>query len=295
MIQVSESPKISVIIPNYNYADYVGDAIRSVLSQTYRNFEIIVVNNGSDDNSLEVLNEFSNEIVLVNQSNKGQSGARNSGIEKSTGDIITFLDADDIWESTKLEKQILLLSNDTHLVYCGISRFDSKSGEIISNDFPKYKGSCASYFLENPGAAIVLGGESTVMVTRELIRKVGIFDSTLSISAGWDFYRRCSLYTNFDFVPEILARYRIHDKNMSFMSKDRIRDIRDSFFRLASDKESSFGFAKLCLGFTQLEWSFIKTLLKSRSLLALILEICLMPYFFGKLIIKILAGRANGL
>ena len=295
MIQKYTSAKVSVVIPNYNYADYVGDAIRSVLAQTYRNFEIIVVNNGSNDNSLDVLSEFTNEIIVINQSNKGQSGARNSGIDKSTGDIIAFLDADDIWQPTKLEKQLLALSDDTHLVYCGISRFDSKSGQIVAIDFPKYKGSCSSYFLENPGAAVVLGGESTVLVTRELIRKVGMFDTELSISAGWDFYRRCSLHTNFNFVPESLARYRIHGKNMSFKSKERIRDIRESFYRLASDKESSFSFKSLILGFTKLEWSFIKTSLKLKSPCVFVLEVSLIPYFYLKLAFRFLAGRANGL
>jgi glycosyltransferase involved in cell wall biosynthesis len=295
MIQKYTSAKVSVIIPNYNYADYVGDAIRSVLAQTYRNFEIIVVNNGSDDNSLDVLSGFTNEIVVINQPNKGQSGARNSGIDKSTGDVIAFLDADDIWESTKLEKQLLVLSDDTQLVYCGLSRFDSKSGQTIASDFPKYKGSCSSYFLENPGAAVVLGGESTVLVTRDLIRKVGMFDTDLSISAGWDFYRRCSLHTDFNFVPESLARYRIHGENMSFKSKERIRDSRNSFYRLASDKECSFSFKRLILGFTKLEWSFIKTSLKLKSPFVLILELSLIPYFYLKFAFRFLIGRASRL
>jgi len=289
-----ESAKISVIIPNYNYAAYVGKAIRSVLAQTYPNIEIIVVNNGSLDNSLEILGEFENEIILINQSNKGQSEARNSGIEKSTGDLIAFLDADDIWEPTKLEKQILLINEGTQLVYCGISSFESESGTPLSMDMPKYKGSCASAFLESPGVAVVIGGESTVLITRELIRKVGIFDSRLNISAGWDFYRRCSLQTNFDFVPEILANYRIHGKNMSLVSRLRVLDTRQAFYRLASDKKSSFNFWELVLGFAKLEWSFVKTFLKLKSPLKLILELCLIPYFLGRLIFECLLRRSNG-
>jgi glycosyltransferase involved in cell wall biosynthesis len=284
-----ESAKISVIIPNYNYAAYISEAIRSVLSQTYSNIEIIVVNNGSEDNSLEILSRFENEIILINQSNKGQSGARNSGIEKSTGDLIAFLDADDIWEPTKLEKQILLINEGTQLVYCGIASFESESGSTLSMDMPVYKGSCALDFLENPGVAVVVGGESTVLITRELIHRVGMFDSRLGISAGWDFYRRCSLQTNFDFVPESLTKYRIHGKNMSLVSSERIVDIRDSFYHMASDKESSFNFGELILGFAKLEWSFVKTFLRLKSPLKLILELCLIPYF------ECLLRRSNGL
>lgn len=295
MISSFDFNKVSVIIPNYNYAGYVGDAIRSVLSQTYSNIEVIVVNNGSDDNSMEVLSEFGDAIVLINQPNKGQSGARNSGIEKSTGGLIAFLDADDTWEPTKLEKQISLLNVDTQLIYCGISSFDDETGTVLSVDLPKYKGSCISEFLANPGTAVVLGGESTVLITRELVSKVGKFDTSLSISAGWDFYRRCSLQTNFGFVPEILTNYRIHGKNMSLMSRERIGDIRKSFYRLASDKEGTFGFYDLGIGFAKLEWSFVKTFLKLKSPVKLSLEFFSIPYFLSKLIFVRLFGGSNGL
>jgi glycosyltransferase involved in cell wall biosynthesis len=290
-----EAVKVSVIIPNYNYARYVSEAVRSVLAQTHPNIEIIVVDNGSEDNSLEILKGFGNEIVLINQNNLGQSGARNSGIEKSTGVLIAFLDADDVWEPTKLEKQISHITEHTQLVYCGISRFDTDSGKILSTEMPKYKGLCALDFLENPGEAVVLCGESTVLITRELIRKVGNFDTRLSISAGWDFYRRCSLQTNFDFVPESLAKYRMHGSNMSLMSTERILDIRKSFYQMAADKESSFKFGELILGFIKLEWTFVKTLFKLNTPMKLILEFCLMPHFFGKLLFEYLKRRADGL
>ena len=295
MIPNIELTKVSVIIPNYNYAAYVSEAIRSVLAQTYSNIEIIVVNNGSEDNSMEVLSEFGDAIVLINQSNKGQSGARNSGIEKSTGGLIAFLDADDTWEPTKLEKQILLINDATQLIYCGISSFDNESGITLSIHMPKFKGSCTSEFLANPGAAVVLGGESTVLITRELVDKVGKFDTSLSISAGWDFYRRCSLQTNFEFVPEILTNYRMHGENMSLMSRERIGDIRNSFYRLASDKKGSFGLRDLGLGFAKLEWSFLKTFLRLKSPIKLILELCSLPYFLLKLILVRLLGGSNGL
>jgi glycosyltransferase involved in cell wall biosynthesis len=278
------SAKVSVIIPNYNYGAYVGVAIQSVLDQTYRNIEIVVVNNGSSDNSLEVLSKFSDKIVLVDQINLGQAGARNSGIRKSTGDLIAFLDADDAWKPTKLERQISILNDRTQLVYCGLESFDSGSGNVLSKSSPKYRGSCVSNFLGNPSAAVVLGGESTALITRELLVKVGPFDSELNYSSGWDFFRRCSLETSFDFVPDSLTRYRIHGKNMSLVSKNRISDIRKSWFFMVKDHSNISGLRLIFMSFAKLEWSFVKDLMKSRSLSYLVCEILLIPGYFVKLL-----------
>ncbi len=109
--------RVSVIIPNYNYGRYIADAVNSVLNQTYTNIECIVINNGSSDNSLEALGLFKDRIVVIDQINLGQSGARNVGLDRAEGEFIAFLDADDYWEPTKLEDQLNLISNTTQLVY----------------------------------------------------------------------------------------------------------------------------------------------------------------------------------
>jgi len=152
--------KISVIIPNYNYARYIEQAIESVLIQSYENVELIIVNNGSTDNSLEVLEKFGDKIHLIDQPNLGQSGARNSGLSLSSGELIAFLDADDFWEPNKLEMQISLMNDATQLVYSGISPFKDPGGEKLQSVLPKYKGSCSKYFIDLPGASIVLSGEA---------------------------------------------------------------------------------------------------------------------------------------
>lgn len=278
-----DSAKVSVIIPNYNYAKYVSDAIQSVLSQTYRNFEIIVVNNGSTDNSLEILTGFGDLIILVNQANLGQSGARNTGLLKSTGDLIAFLDADDIWETTKLEKQIALFREDTQLIYSGLMKFENESGKILSLYFPVFRGSCILHFLNNPGVAIVLGGESTVLFSRDLFNQVGDFDTRLSISAGWDFFRRCSLYTKFDYVPELLVKYRIHGNNMSLLPTNNINESRNAFYKLVGDEHYSFSFRQLLVGFIRLEWNFFKSLLIHRPLIG-IKEQFWFPYRLARMV-----------
>lgn len=257
--------RVSVIIPNYNYAQYVGQAINSVLNQTYSNIEIIVINNGSTDNSLEILKGFGNRICVVDQENLGQSGARKSGLARATGDFIAFLDADDIWDPKKIEKQMLLFSPRTELVYCGIDRFSESSQKLISTHLPQFKGSCASAFINHPGVSIVLSGESTAIFTRALLEKVGGFDPGLNSAAGWDFFRRCSKFTNFDFVPEALTNYRIHGTNMSNSSIDTIPDIRNAYKKLFDDSKWAMSPKVIRRTISSLEYAFFKTHLKQRN------------------------------
>jgi glycosyltransferase involved in cell wall biosynthesis len=261
------SKKVSVIIPNYNYAKYVRKAIESVLLQTYSNLEVIVVNNGSTDDSLQVLKEFGGKIELIDQSNLGQSGARNSGLRRSTGDLIAFLDADDFWEPTKLEKQIALINEDVQLVYCGISTFNETIMVNTEIALPIYKGNCSSFFLDYPAASVVLSGESTAVFTRLLLEKVGAFDPELNSSAGWDFFRRASAHTNFDFVPAALTYRRAHSENMSNSDAKNILDIRRAYKKLFREQSLMLSRRRVFRTKLGLEWSFIKTYLRKKKIL----------------------------
>ena len=258
--------KISVIIPNYNYARYLDQAIQSVLKQSYDNLELIVVNNGSTDNSLEILEKYEHEIRLINQPNLGQSGARNSGLSLSTGEFIAFLDADDFWEPAKLEMQSALMDSATQLVYCGISPFKDPRNEKLPSVVPKYRGDCAGYFIDFPGASIVLSGESTALFSRDLLMKVGLFDVELNSTAGWDFFRRCSRHTNFDFISEPLVNYRLHSSNMSNSSNKVILDMRQAYSKLFQDKDWPILKEKEIAIRRSLEWAYLKTYLKTLNI-----------------------------
>ena len=119
------SPLISVIIPTYNYGNYIEETILSVLNQTYKNVEILVIDDGSTDNTWEIVSKFKNEINFLRQENLGQSQARNHGFDKARGSVYALLDADDYWEPEKLEKQIPLMNDAVGLVYCGARLFDT--------------------------------------------------------------------------------------------------------------------------------------------------------------------------
>ena len=265
LTRLPSDEKVSVIIPNYNYAQFVGEAVESVLNQTYKDIEIIVVNNGSTDNSINVLAKYSKKILLINQENLGQSGARKSGLEVATGNYIAFLDADDKWDPRKIEKQLLLFSPKVELVYCGINLFSENSQTIIGTKIPTFKGPCSEAFIKYPGVGIVLSGESTSIFTRSLLEKVGGFDPELNSAAGFDFFRRCSKFSEFDFVPEPLVNYRIHSFNMSNSFQNMIADIRRAYKKLFADDFWHLSPKKIRQTIILLEYSFIKTFVKKRK------------------------------
>jgi len=270
---VTQNKRVSVIIPNFNYARFLNQAIESVLNQSYQNVELIVVNNGSTDNSLEVLSKYHFRLKIIDQKNLGQSGARNSGLLIATGEYIAFLDADDFWEPSKLQKQVDIISASCELVYCGIAPFNNENSERRPIISPKYSGNCSDYFVDLPGASIVLSGESTALFSRELLQRVGLFDVELNSTAGWDFFRRCSRYTEFNYVNESLVNYRLLSANMSNSSKGVIQDMRLAYSKLFSDKNWDVSKESEAKIRKSLEWSFLKTCIKDLELKLAVMSI----------------------
>ncbi|HPP08870.1 MAG TPA: glycosyltransferase family A protein, partial [bacterium] len=119
--------KVSVIVPVYNAERFIGETLRSVLCQTYKDIEVIVVDDGSTDHSVEVIKKYNDpRIMLIRQQNRGVSAARNTGIKSSNGKFIALLDHDDLWLAEKIEKQMILFEKnpDVALVYSDISYID---------------------------------------------------------------------------------------------------------------------------------------------------------------------------
>jgi glycosyltransferase involved in cell wall biosynthesis len=209
------NPIVSVIIPNYNYGRYLSEALESVFNQTYKELEIIVVNNGSTDNSMEILDSFGEKITVINQQNLGQATARNVGIAQASGKLLALLDADDIWLPDKIESQVSLITDSVQLVYCGIHFVDSNASVISRSVFPMYKNDCLEFFENKPWRAIVVGGESTALFSRKLYEDVGGFNVNLSTASGWDFFRKCAAKTHFEFSNNAQVLYRQHTENIS--------------------------------------------------------------------------------
>lgn len=205
---------VSVIIPNYNYAHYLGEAIDSVLKQTYSNLEVIVVDDGSTDGSRAVIESYGDKITTVFQQNEGVSAARNRGVKASGGEYVAFLDADDSWMPEKVEKQVgrFQADNTLGLVHVGVIEVD-ENGSALRERLEGLEGDVANdlLMLKREG---ILGGGSGLMVPRKVFDEVGGFDERLSTSADWDLFYQISSRHKVAFVPQLLVKYRIHNSNM---------------------------------------------------------------------------------
>jgi glycosyltransferase involved in cell wall biosynthesis len=203
-------PKVSVIITNYNYGCYLRQAIESVLAQTYSNIELIVVDDGSNDNTWEVLKDFPN-IKLIIQNREGVSAARNRGAAIATGDYLCFLDADDFWAPTKVEKQAQKLRENSNLgaVTVGTYIVDA-DGNLIHTDVRGQSGFLARNILLFERYNIF----TSMMIRKSYYFEIGGFDKNLSTSADLDLSLRLAVNYPFEHLEEPLYFYRIHRNNM---------------------------------------------------------------------------------
>lgn len=206
--------RVTVIIPNYNQSHYVGDAIRSVLNQTYRDFEIIVVDDGSTDNSREVVAQFGDRVRYIWQENKGLAGARNTGIHAAQGKLIGLLDADDEWLPRYLENMLLLVDRfpNAAVYYCSAQGIDAEG-----NDLPQVFGR-PSRQLKSLYQMVLRANfliPSTILMCRPIILNAGLFDQSLRSCEDWDLWLR--ILPNHEIVGtnECLVRYRIHGSSLS--------------------------------------------------------------------------------
>jgi len=207
-------PLVSVIIPNYNYAHYLPQAINSVLAQTYSQVEIIVIDDGSTDDSVTVLRSYGDRIRWLKQPNQGVSAARNVGAHNTKGELVAFLDADDFWLPEKLERQVQLFLADPELglVHCGVEEIDD-NGARLRLRLDGRDGWVATDMLLFD-RAVMLGGGSGLVVRRSDFEALGGFDTSLSTSADWEFFYRMATHARVGFVPIPLLKYRVHGSNM---------------------------------------------------------------------------------
>lgn len=215
--------KVSVIIPAYNAETFLSRTIQSALNQTFRDFELIIVDDGSTDNTKEIVRKFqvnnSQIKYFLKENSGGPAGPKNLGLKKSKGKFIAFLDHDDEWLPEKLEEQVESFENST----------DSKLGIIIC--YPVLVHSNKKKIFEIPSLEeetfkkILLGNFiyscSGVMIKKEVIEKVGYFDEKLKYADDWDMWIRIIFRYNLSIIKKPLFYHHIRGENVSLTMKNR--------------------------------------------------------------------------
>jgi glycosyltransferase involved in cell wall biosynthesis len=203
---------VSVIITCFNKEKYITETVKSVLSQTHENFEIIIINDGSTDNSSNVIKKIKDErLKLYEFENAGENAARNKAMKLVKGKFVAFLDGDDVWHSSKIEKQLKLMKDGNFdMCFCNYETIDDSSQ--INHSF--FKVEFPNYSYENLTKKIlmgnvILGSASSVIVKKNIIDKIGFFDETLKWGGDWEYWARIVYSTEkIAFLNEKLTNLR---------------------------------------------------------------------------------------
>ena len=204
---------VSVVVPVYNRADLIVNTLESVWQQTYRPIDLIVVDDGSVDDTRDVVlgwaiaheNELDTfKVQYLYQENQGANAARNSGIRHSRGEFVAFIDSDDRWLPSKLEKQTPLFYSDPDVggIYCGLGWIDLDSGEMLPDERRSYP---HGWLLPELLIRDVTGGTPCYVIRRECFDKVGFFDVALPARQDWDMWIRLSSEYKIVCVEEVLV------------------------------------------------------------------------------------------
>jgi glycosyltransferase involved in cell wall biosynthesis len=252
-------PKVSVVIPAYNAITYLPEAVDSVLRQTYTDFEALIIDDGSSDQTADWASQIADSRVkLISQENKGLPGARNTGIIQAQGEYIAFLDADDLWTPTKLEKQVHCLENNptvglVHTWMLLVDEHGKSTGRVMKSNA---EGDAWKQVVEKNVIAC-----PSVMVRRYCFETVGLFDRNLRSIEDWDMWIRIAARYPFAVIKETLAYYRqlpsSMSKNCQVMEQAFRIVIEKAFHSAPSEllylKNRSYGYANLCLAWKALQ------------------------------------------
>jgi len=210
--------KISVIIPTYNREKLLKKTLDSVLNQTVQADEIIIIDDGSSDNTKELIANYENNTIrYIIQKNAGVSNARNNGIQKAKNDWICFLDSDDIWEINKLEKQIQFHKDNPHILFSHTDELWIFNDKIIKQKKHQLKpsGFCFEQNISN-----TLIGASTVMIHKKLFDNIGYFDENLIACEDYDLWLRILKKYELGLINEkLISKIAGHENQLSFSTK----------------------------------------------------------------------------
>lgn len=237
------APLVTAIIPAYNAQNHLGDAIRSVLDQTYRNTECLVIDDGSTDRTADVVAMFGRAVRYIRKPNGGVASARNRGVAEAVGSLVAFLDADDVWVPEKLELQVALLGRrpDVGLIYSGLFVVDERLRRVreLVTHSPE----------EAVQNALLLQSSTltsqTAVMPIDVFRDVGGFDERLSTSADTDLACRIALRYPIDRIGKPLLLYRQHGGQMHLDVRAMEHDMLLIYEKIFRDRDLAPAIARL--------------------------------------------------
>ncbi len=215
--------QVSVIIPTYNRAHVLPRAVDSVLAQTFQQIEILIIDDGSTDNTPEILEAYGDRLMLLSQKNGGVSQARNVGIRAASGTFIAFLDSDDAWMPGKLERQVAALTAHPQLPLCHTEEIWIRNGVRVN---PKKKHRKRGGYIFPYCLPLCVISPSSTVLRRELLDEVGLFDERLPACEDYDLWLRIACTHEVAFLEEpLLIKYGGHDDQLSrtYWGIDRFR------------------------------------------------------------------------
>lgn len=207
-------PTVSVIVPAYNAEATILETLRSIQDQTFTDFELIVINDGSTDGTLALLEQVQDDRLRVfSYPNGGLPVARNRGIQRATGEFISFIDADDLWTVDKLERQLQALQQhpEAGVAYSWTAFIDEHSRFLYAREPLAFSGNVYPQVLVDN----FISNGSNILLRRQLVEAIGDFDPTLKSGEDWDFYIRLAAKTQFAVVPQYQILYRKSSSSMS--------------------------------------------------------------------------------
>jgi glycosyltransferase involved in cell wall biosynthesis len=209
-------PQVTVIIPTYNRAQFIHLAITSVLAQTFQDYEIVIVDDASTDNTELIVKSFSCEKIryIRHDKNKGEAEARNTGVKNSQGEFIAFIDDDDEWMTEKLERQVKLINQcekRVGAIYTGILVIDMESRKKVDHIVPQKRG----YIYNDLLAEKCPMAPSTLLLKEECFKKVGSFDASIKYGTDYDMWIRIAKEYYFEYIEDPLVKYYIHNNKLS--------------------------------------------------------------------------------
>jgi glycosyltransferase involved in cell wall biosynthesis len=204
---------VSVVIPTFNRSEPVQRALRSVLAQTCKDYELIVVDDGSTDSTLEELQKFGSSLMILSQERRGVSAARNLGISESRGSLIAFLDSDDEWRPEKLSRQIETFRKAPAKFCCHTDELWLRNGrEVPQKPIHRKQG---GFFFERSLERCLISPSSVIM-SKDLLEEVGLFDETLEAAEDYDLWLRITAFHRVEFIPErLLIKHGGRDDQLS--------------------------------------------------------------------------------